>query len=68
MLCKRIRHYFRTEALLLVFAVSAITRRSICYGGKGDTAMGDGRLCAAPWEMLRLPLGGILYTPWQILR
>ena len=41
---------------------------SIFYGGKGDTAMGDERLCAAPWELLRLPLGGILYTPWQILR
>ena len=49
MLCKRIRRYFRTEALLLVFAVSAITRRSICYGGKGDTAMSDGRLCDDSW-------------------
>ena len=39
MLCKRIRRYFRTEALLLVFAVSAITRRSICHGGIGDTAI-----------------------------
>ena len=59
MLCKRIRRYFRTEALLLVFAVSAITRRSICYGGKGDTAISDGRLCDDSWKILRRPIGGI---------
>ena len=62
MLCKRIRRYFRTEALLLVFAVSTITRRSICYGGKEDTAMSDGRLCNDSWQILRQPIGGIRVT------
>ena len=47
------------EALLLVLAVSDIIRRSICYGGKEDTAMSDGRLCNDSWQILRQPIGGI---------
>ncbi|MBE6290168.1 MAG: hypothetical protein E7100_08100 [Bacteroidaceae bacterium] len=49
--------------LLSLARVFSITRRSICYGGKGDTAVGNGRLCDDPWQALQRPIGGTGITP-----
>ena len=40
------RHFYGlSQYLLWVVAVSAITHRSISYGGMADTASGDRKLC-----------------------
>ena len=48
--------------LLSLARVFSITRRSICYGGKGDTAVGNGRLCDDPWQALQQPLASLATT------